>query len=118
MSTIAETSAPARDGRVFVETPPAVAEAARRFLAADAAWHASFKQPLTYAETTPIYEAAREAEWELIRVMEEAQGRWARLAGYYEVEGPVWVGFDRIHSGGMNFTVKRTRPVFAKKGAR
>lgn len=108
------TEAPVRDGRVFVETPPEVVSAARQFLAADAAWYAGVKQDLTSAERTRIYEAAMEAERELVRVMEEAQGQWARLAGYYQV-GNVWVGFDRVHSGGMNFTIKHTKPVFASK---
>ena len=114
MTTTTTPAAPARDGRCFVETPAEVLAAARAYFAADLAWAASFKQPLSYAETTPIYEAARETERELIRVMEEAQGPWARLAGYYQVDN-VWVGFDRIHSDGMTLTVKHAKPVFAKK---
>jgi hypothetical protein len=110
--------APARDGRVFTETPASVAEVFRIFLAAEAAWGDGLRRDdLTLAERTRLYEAAFQARRELIRAMEEAQGRWARLSGYYEVGG-AWVGFDKVDACGLTLVVKRTRPVFAKKGAR
>ena len=118
MSTTTTPTAPARDGRCFVETPLSVAVAIRRYLLADAAWGAGLRrEDYTFAESSVLYEAAQGAERELVRVMEEAQGEHARLAGYYECDG--WfIGFDRIHSDGMALTIKRTKPVFAAKRPR
>jgi hypothetical protein len=111
------TEAPARDGRVFVETPPAVAEAARRFLAADAAWWKGLREDVPFSLRTELYEAAMEAERELVRAMEEHQGTHARLSGYYACDG-VWAGFDKVDACGLTLVVKRTRPVFAAKRPR
>jgi hypothetical protein len=107
------TTAPARDGRCFVETPAEVADAARSWLAATAEWKAQPKGQLD----SRLYLAAMDAQRELVRVMEEAQAPHARLAGYYSIDG-VWFGFDRIHSDGLQLTIKRSKPVFASKRAR
>ena len=109
-------AAPERDGRCFVETPAEVKEAYRVFLTADLAWKAGLGQDdLALAARTRLYEDAQEAERELIRAMEAAQGRRARMAGYYEVPGPTWVGFDKIGPDGLTLVFKYAKPVFAKQ---
>jgi hypothetical protein len=113
------TESPARDGRVFVETPAEVEEAAKAYLAADLAWKAGLSRDnLPFAERTRLYEEAMETERALVRAMEAAQGPWARLAGYYEVGGRIWVGFDKVSPDGLTLVVKRTRPVFAARRPR
>jgi hypothetical protein len=116
--TTTTTEAPARDGRVFVETPAEVEEAAKAYFAADLAWKAGLSRDnLPFAERTRLYEEAMETERALVRAMEAAQGLWARLCGYYATCG-VFVGFDKVSPDGLTLVIKRTRPVFAKKGAR
>ena len=111
--------APLRIGRVFAETPAEVAEACRRYRTADLAWKAGLgRDDLTLAERTRLYEEAQESERELVRVMEEAQAPRARLAGYYAVDGPAWVGFDKIGPDGLTLVFKYTKPVFATKRPR
>ena len=116
MTATTTSTIPQRDGRCFVETPAEVDNAVRQDLAADRAWKDGLgRDDLTLAERTRLYETAMESERELIRVMEAAQAPRARMAGYYEVGGRVWVGFDKVDACGLSLVFKYTKPVFAAR---